>query len=68
MQGVNIYDYVPELEAGQKAMDVWAKQGKIKATETIYKGPLEDAPQVLVDLFQGKNTGKMLLEIKNPDA
>lgn len=42
----------------------WLREGKLNRTETIVKGGLEAAPQALSDLFAGKNTGKMLVEIK----
>lgn len=49
-------------------MNTWVNEGKLKSADTIRNGSIEDAPQILVELFEGKNTGKMLLEIKNPDA
>jgi NADPH-dependent curcumin reductase CurA len=68
MQGVNIFDYMPEAETGVKTLHAWAKEGKLKSADTIRKGTIGDAPKVLVELFDGKNTGKMLLEVKDPEA
>ena len=45
----------------------WLAEGKIKKNETIIKGGLKAAEQGLVDLFRGINSGKLLVEVKNPD-
>ena len=37
-------------------------EGKIKADETIVDG-LENAPEALNMLFEGKNSGKMLVRV-----
>lgn len=68
MKGVNVYTYTAEQDAGYTQLGEWLKEGKIKRTETLVKGSIEKAPQALVDVFKGKNTGKMVLEVKNPDA
>lgn len=68
MKGVNVYTYLPEQEAANVHLLEWIRDGKLKRTETVVKGTLEDAPATLVELFKGKNTGKMLLEIKDPEA
>lgn len=68
MQGINIFDYMPEAETGVKALHAWAKEGKLKSADTIRKGTIGDAPKVLVELFDGKNMGKMLLEVKDAQA
>jgi NADPH-dependent curcumin reductase CurA len=68
MQGINIFDHMPDAETASKVLHNWAQEGKLKSADTIIKGSIEDAPAVLVDLFKGKNMGKMLLEIQSPDA
>jgi len=39
----------------------WLSEGKIKSKDTIVNG-FEHAPKALVDLFNGDNTGKMLVK------
>lgn len=41
----------------------WLSQGKLKRKEHIVTGGLEGAPQALVDLYAGVNTGKMMVEV-----
>lgn len=43
-------------------MTGWLKDGRIKYQETILEG-FERAPEGLIGLFQGRNTGKMLIRI-----
>lgn len=38
-------------------------QGTLKRKDTIVTGGIENTPQALVDLFAGKNTGKMMVEV-----
>jgi len=37
-------------------------EGKIKNTETIREG-FEQIPQAFLDLFEGKNKGKMIVKV-----
>jgi prostaglandin reductase 1 len=48
-------------EAG-KVMAEWIKQGKVKLRETVVEG-FDNLPQTHIDLFNGKNTGKMIVKI-----
>lgn len=59
-------DYAPEYGRALKALSQWLLEGKLKRSETILTGGLQVADQALLDLFQGKNKGKLLLEVKNP--
>ena len=43
-------------------MTGWLKDGRIKYQETILDG-FERAPEGLIGLFEGKNTGKMLIRV-----
>lgn len=42
----------------------WIKGGKIKWSETIYDG-IEKAPEAFMGLFEGKNSGKMLVKLSD---
>lgn len=68
MQGVNVWDYMVDQDKGWAQLASWIQEGKIKRTDTIIKSKIADAPKGFIDLFAGKNTGKMLVEIKNPEA
>jgi len=43
-------------------MTDWLKDGRIKYQETILDG-IERAPEGLIGLFKGLNTGKMLIRL-----
>lgn len=45
----------------RKALD-WIKEGKLKYRETISHG-IESAPQALIDLLKGRNTGKQIVKL-----
>jgi len=43
-------------------MTGWLKDGRIKYQETVLQG-FERAPEGLIGLFEGRNSGKMLIHI-----
>ncbi len=62
MEGFIIFDYQPRYAAAQAELAKWLEQGKLKFRVDITKG-LENAPQALLKLFDGGNTGKLLVQI-----
>ena len=44
----------------------WVQEGKIVYQEDIQEG-IENAPDTLLRLYTGKNIGKQLLKIADPD-
>jgi NADPH-dependent curcumin reductase CurA len=62
MQGFLVRNHVEEFESAIKELAGWLKDGKLKYDETIIKG-FEETPQAFLDLFDGKNTGKMVVEV-----
>jgi len=67
MQGFIVTDHMDRWGEARKDLADWIKEGKLKTTDTIIKGGLQAAEQALMDLFQGINQGKLMLEVKNPD-
>ncbi|CAK7225742.1 hypothetical protein SBRCBS47491_005992 [Sporothrix bragantina] len=67
MQGFLVFDYASENATAIGALAQWVAEGKLKSKEYVVKGGLRVAEQALVDLFKGVNTGKLLVEVKNPD-
>ncbi len=61
MQGFIIGNFQAEFEAGRKQMASWVKDGKLKFSETIVEG-FDKLPEAFLDLFSGKNTGKMIVK------
>ncbi|OXV07056.1 hypothetical protein Egran_05180 [Elaphomyces granulatus] len=63
MKGFIVLDYAEQFSAAQRDLSTWLQEGRIKRKEHIVKGGLEAAPQALVDLYAGANTGKMIVEV-----
>ncbi|PHH58848.1 hypothetical protein CDD81_4268 [Ophiocordyceps australis] len=66
LQGFIVMDHMKLYGQARKEIAQWAADGKIKKKETIVKGGIEVAEKALVDLYKGANTGKLIVEIKNP--
>jgi NADPH-dependent curcumin reductase CurA len=62
VQGFIILDYDSQfLEAGRK-LALWKMSGELKDKQTVLRG-LSKAPEAINMLFQGQNTGKLLLQL-----
>ena len=59
MQGFIVFDYAKQYGEARKQLAQWLSEGKLKRKQTIIKGGLAKAEQGLVDLYNGKNTGKL---------
>lgn len=66
MQGFIILDYAHRFGQAVRDLGYWANQGRIVWREDIQEG-LENAPEVLNRLFTGKNQGKQLLKLADPE-
>jgi len=64
MQGFVASDFGHLNAAFVADMTSWLKTGRVKYQETILDG-FERAPEGLIGLFMGANTGKMLIRISN---
>lgn len=65
MQGFIIFDdYADRYGEFAAQMSAWLKQGKIKYREDLVDG-LENAPQALIGLLEGKNFGKLVVRVAN---
>ena len=62
MQGMIVFDWINRYPEGIRALSALVAAGKIKYRESVVQG-IENAPQGLVDLLQGKNFGKQLVKI-----
>lgn len=62
MQGFIVSNYAEKFPEGMKQLSQWLSEGKLHSTETIVEG-FENIPQAFIDLFDGKNTGKMIVKI-----
>jgi NADPH-dependent curcumin reductase CurA len=62
MQGFSARNYALQFDKGLEELTTWLKEGKLISRQTIIKG-FENLPMAFIGLFQGKNTGKCLVEI-----
>ncbi|KAI1422277.1 hypothetical protein F5Y12DRAFT_763294, partial [Xylaria sp. FL1777] len=65
MEGFFVFNYTEDWPRARKDISDWMAEGKLKHKDTIVKGGLEKAEYAFRDLFDGKNTGKLLVEIKS---
>lgn len=63
MKGFIVFDFAKQYPAALKELGSWLAEGKLKRKEHIVSGGLEAAPQALIDLYAGVNTGKMMVEV-----
>lgn len=62
MQGFLVNNYASRFTEGMKALTKWVSDGEIKYANTTFHG-FETLPEALIALFEGKNTGKLIVEI-----
>ena len=62
MQGFNLSDHVDKFPAANKQLTAWLRDGMLSHSETIVNG-FDNIPQAFIDLFEGKNEGKMIVKI-----
>jgi len=67
LQGFIVLDHTAEFPKARAEIAQWVAEGRLKKNETIIKGGLKNAEQALVDLYKGVNTGKLLVEVKDPN-
>ncbi|MDX6745959.1 NADP-dependent oxidoreductase [Polaribacter sp. PL03] len=62
MQGFIISNYADKFPEAMQHLSGWLADGKLKYTETIVDG-FDNIPNAFIDLFEGKNKGKMIVKI-----
>ena len=62
MTGMVVFDYAPRYPEAVREMAGWMAAGKLKSREDVVPW-FETFPETLLKLFQGENTGKLLLEV-----
>ena len=63
LQGFIVFDYFKEYPSAINEMATWLKEGKLKTKEQVISGGVEAFLPSLLMLFEGKNTGKLVLEV-----
>lgn len=62
MQGFIVSNYAEKFPEAIQKLAGWLNESKLTYTETIVDG-FDNIPQAFIDLFEGKNKGKMIVKI-----
>lgn len=62
MEGFVVFDYVTRYGEGVQDLATWYREGKLRFRNQIETG-IENFPSVLLKLFKGENTGKLVLKV-----
>src|SRR5690606_16574883 len=62
MQAFIASDYASQLPQAINQLSRWLQEGKLTYSETIVEG-FEKTPEAFIQLFEGKNTGKMIVKV-----
>ncbi|MGB6151621.1 MAG: NADP-dependent oxidoreductase [Pricia sp.] len=62
MQGFLVRDHMDEFASATQQLAQWLNDNKLTYEETIVEG-FENIPQAFLDLFEGKNKGKMVVKV-----
>lgn len=63
MTGFVIFDYADRYAEGVAQLASWLRSGELRSREQIIHGDVSDFPDVLLGLFRGDNTGKLILAL-----
>ena len=63
MTGFVIFDYSARYGEGVAALAQWLGSGELRSREDVVHGGIEQFPEVLLRLFEGGNTGKLVLAL-----
>ncbi|SFD69785.1 hypothetical protein SAMN05216238_103202 [Lentibacillus persicus] len=62
MQGFIVGNYSDRFTEGAEQLGQWLQEGRLTYQETIREG-FENIPEAFLDLFRGKNIGKLLVKV-----
>lgn len=62
MEGFIVFDFEPEYPRGLRDMGRWLAEGRLQSREHVVKG-IETFPETLLMLFDGRNQGKLVIEV-----
>ncbi len=61
-EGFIVYDFQSRFKAALVELQRWMSEGRLKTKETVVEG-IENAPKAFLGLFEGANTGKLLVKV-----
>jgi NADPH-dependent curcumin reductase len=63
MTGFVIFDYATRYGDGVAQLAQWLRDGELRSREDIVHGDIDQFPDMLLRLFSGQNTGKLVLAL-----
>ena len=63
MTGMLVFDYADRYPEATAELAGWYRAGKLVSREQIVPGSVRDFPETLLMLFEGANTGKLILAL-----
>jgi NADPH-dependent curcumin reductase CurA len=63
MTGMLVFDYADRYPEAMAELAAWYRAGRIVSRETVVRGSVADFPGTLLMLFEGANTGKLILAL-----
>jgi NADPH-dependent curcumin reductase len=68
MAGMLVFDYADQFPQALAEMGRWYADGRLVSREHVVHGSVADFPEVLLMLFEGANTGKLILALDGAPA
>jgi NADPH-dependent curcumin reductase len=66
MTGMLVFDYADRYPEALAELGGWYRAGRLVSREQIVHGSVRDFPATLLMLFEGANTGKLILALDGP--
>jgi NADPH-dependent curcumin reductase CurA len=63
MTGFLVFDYAKRYPEAVAELGGWLRAGELRSREDVVQGDIEQFPEVLLRLFSGENTGKLVLAV-----
>jgi NADPH-dependent curcumin reductase CurA len=63
MTGMVVFDYADRYAEATAELAGWVREGRLVCREHVVRGSVTDFPDVLLMLFTGQNTGKLILAL-----
>jgi NADPH-dependent curcumin reductase len=63
MTGFLVFDFASQYPQAMAELAGWYQAGRLVSQETIVQGGVEDFPDTLLKLFEGVNSGKLILAL-----
>jgi NADPH-dependent curcumin reductase len=63
MIGFVVFDYAPRYREAVAELGAWLQTGELRSREDVVQGDIQQFPEVLLRLFTGGNTGKLVLTV-----